>query len=88
MSAKKFTFSEVALLKFIFRGNFYLLTLFATYISSNIFYWLLWSYLSYFELDNSEDILLDRVKHEYLFYWPNLVVNSCFVISKPPNYRI
>ena len=31
----------------------------------------------------AKDVLLDRIAYEYLFYYSDLVVNDCFLISNP-----
>ena len=35
-----------------------------------------------------KDALLDNIEHVCLFSWPNLVVNGCFLISKPHKYHL
>ena len=34
------------------------------------------------------DVLLDRIKHEFLLYCSNLVANSCFLNSNSHKYHI
>ena len=36
----------------------------------------------------TKDVLIDRIKHEHLFYCSNLVANSCFFISNRHKYHV
>ena len=43
--------------------------------------------MSYVDIELTNDVLIDRIEHEYLFYCSNLVVNGCFLISNPNKYH-
>ena len=38
--------------------------------------------------NQTKNVLIDRIEHEYLFYCSNLVVNGCFLICNPHKYHL
>ena len=36
----------------------------------------------------TKDLLVDKIKHEYLLYYSNFAVDSCFWIINPRKYHL